>query len=138
MNFQTRKSIDFFFWCLVVYLHKFGYFYLPEGRTLVLDISNSINTARYSNKPNAVKLVEFEQINKVLSIDLPVKLTPDMSHLVLAQKFARLITSRSVWVYDNGELVIGSPFESYAEAQAAIGIPRTSVAVLLRQKYWYR
>jgi hypothetical protein len=52
-----------------------------------------------------------------------------MNHLVLAPNFAKLITSRSVWVYDNGDLVIGSPFESYAEAQAAIGIPRTSVAV---------
>jgi hypothetical protein len=59
LNFQTRKSVDFFFWCLAIHLHKYGYFYLPEGRSLVLDILNSINTARYSNKPNAVKLIEF-------------------------------------------------------------------------------
>ena len=71
----------------------------------------------------------IDQINKVLSIKLPVKLTPDMNHLITSQKFAKLITSRSVWVYDNGKLVIGSPFDSYAEAQTAIGISRTSVAV---------
>lgn len=71
---------------------------MPEGRSLVLEISKSINTARYSNKPDSVKLVELDQINKVLSLDLPVKLTPDMSHLALlrTQRFAKLITLRSV------------------------------------------
>jgi hypothetical protein len=29
-------------------------------------------------------------------MDLPVKLTPDMNHLVLSQRFAKLITLRSV------------------------------------------
>lgn len=79
-------------------IHKYGYFYMPEGRSLVLEISKSINTARYSNKPDSVKLVELDQINKVLSLDLPVKLTPDMSHLALlrTQRFAKLITLRSV------------------------------------------
>ena len=60
---------------------------------MVLDISKSINTARYSNKPNSVELIELNQINKVLSIDLPIKLTPDMNHLVLSQKFAKLNTA---------------------------------------------
>lgn len=129
MKFQSRKSVDFIYWCLAIHLHKYGYFYIPEGKSLVLDISKSINTARYSNKPTSVELVKLDQINKVLSIDLPVKLRPDMNHLVLSQKFAKLVTSRSVWVYDNGKLVIGSPFQSYAEAQAAIGISRTSVAI---------
>lgn len=59
---------------------------MPEGRSLVIDISKSINTARYFNKPNSVKLIELDQINKVLSINLPVKLTPDMNHLVFISK----------------------------------------------------
>ena len=134
---SSRKSVDFIYWCLAIHLHKYGYFYIPEGKSLVIDISKSINTARYSNKPTSVELVKLDQINKVLSIDLPVRLSPDMNHLVLSQKFAKLVTSRSVWVYDNGKLVIGSPFQSYAEAQAAIGISptpsfgqvRTSVAI---------
>ena len=129
MNFQTRKGIDFIYWCLAIHLHKYGYFYTSEGRSLVLEISKSINKARYSNNPNPVKLIELDQINKVLSIDLPIKLNPEMKHLVLSQRFAKLITSRSVWVYDSGKLVTGSPFASYSEAQHAIGISRTSVAV---------
>lgn len=32
MNFQTRKSVDFIYWCLAIYLHKYGYFYLPRRR----------------------------------------------------------------------------------------------------------
>ena len=123
------KSIDFIYWCLAIHLHKYGYFYTSEGRSLVLDISKSINTARYSNKPNPVKLIGLDQINKILSIDLPIKLTPEMNHLILSQRFAKLISSRSVWVYDNGKLVTGSPFASYAEAQGSIGISRTSVVV---------
>ncbi len=63
---------------------------------MVLNISKSINTARYSNKPNPVKLIGLDQINKVLSIDLPIKLTPEMNHLILSQRFAKLISSRSV------------------------------------------
>ena len=30
-SFQTRKGIDFHLWCLVLHLHKLGYFYLPLG-----------------------------------------------------------------------------------------------------------
>jgi hypothetical protein len=106
MTFQTRKGLDFIYWCLALHLHKYGYFYTPEGRSLEVNISNSINTARYSNKLEPVKLTELYQINKVLSIDLPVKLTSDMTHLILAQRFAKLITLRSVWVYDNGKLFL--------------------------------
>lgn len=89
------------------------------GQRRPINISNSINSARYSNKFNSVKLVELDEINKVLTIDLPIKLTRDMNHLVLSQKFAKLIISRSVWVYENEVLVSESHFQSYAEAQAA-------------------
>ena len=129
MSFQTRKGIDFVYWSLALNLHKFGYFYVPEGRSLVKNISNSINTARYSNKKTSAILPSLETINNVLSLDLPIKLTPDMNHLILSQTFAKLVTSRQVWVYDNGKLVIGSPFTSYAKAQLAIGIPKYSVAI---------
>lgn len=38
--FQTRKSEDFYYWSLALHLHKFGYFYLPEGLLLFYKISN--------------------------------------------------------------------------------------------------
>ena len=39
MSFQTRKGVDFHFWCIVLHLHKLGYFYLQEGRNLAYLIS---------------------------------------------------------------------------------------------------
>ena len=65
----------------------------------------------------------------VLNLTLPVELTPAMSHLHLAQAFSSLVNVRNVWVYDNGRLLNSQPFTSYGDAQEAIGIPRTSVAV---------
>jgi len=84
MPFQTRKDIDFCFLCLSLYLYKYDYFYLSEGRSLVLNISKSINKARYSNKPLKLNLLSLDDINKVLFIDLPIKLTTDMNHLTLS------------------------------------------------------
>lgn len=49
LEFQTRKNVDFMYWALVLYMHKFGYFYFPEGRKLAVKISNYINKSRYSN-----------------------------------------------------------------------------------------
>ena len=39
MPFQTRKGEDFYFWCIVLHLHKLGYLYLQEGRNLAYLIS---------------------------------------------------------------------------------------------------
>jgi len=47
MPFQTRKGLDFHFWCIVLHLHKLGYFYLQEGRNLAYKISQYINSNRY-------------------------------------------------------------------------------------------
>ena len=129
MPFQTRKNTDFLYWCLGLYLHKFGYFYVPEGKNLVLDISISINKARYSNNPDPKSLPNLEQINNVIDIKLPIELLPELTHLNLGHKYSKLFKFKSIWVYDNGNLVTGSPFNSYSEAQAAIGISKTSLAI---------
>ena len=39
MPFQTRKGEDFYYWCIVLHLHKLGYLYLQEGRNLAYLIS---------------------------------------------------------------------------------------------------
>lgn len=129
MSFQTRKSTDFFLWCLGLYFHKFGHYYLPEGRALVIKISQYINTGRYSNNPDRVSPPDLNCVKNVLGLTLPVTLTPEMTHLHLSQAFSSLVKVRNVWVYDNGILVNSQPFTSYAAAQEAIGIPRTSVVV---------
>lgn len=129
MQFQTRKSVDFYYWCICLYMHKYGYAYLPEGRALLVKIAAYINSSRYSTASSPAIQPLLAEVQHVLSLQLPIALQPHMTHLLLAQACARLMTTREVWVYDNGALVTGSPFMSYAAAQEAIGISRTSVAV---------
>jgi hypothetical protein len=42
-----------------------------------------------------------------------------MLHVDLAQKFARAISTRNIWVYDNGVLVNEKPFTTFAAANAS-------------------
>lgn len=91
-----------------MYLHKYGYFYLDQGRKLTIAIANYINSSRYSNSG---KIVTKPIINKeIFNIELPVKLTPTMSHLQLA--LAKVRGKVKVWVYEK-ELK-DSPYSSYA------------------------
>lgn len=128
LEFQTRKSVDFYYWCLVLHLHKFGYFYLSEGKNLVFQISNYINDGRYTTNSNKGVEPEFKIIQKVLNINLPVKLAPDMLHVELAKAFAKLIKNRNIWVYDNGVLINSKPFTTFSAAMKAIGYSASSVA----------
>ena len=132
LPFQTRKGIYFYYWCIVLHLHKLGYFYLQEGRNLAYLISQYINTGRYSTNPNPVKAPSLTYIKEVLSLDLLVTLTPNMLHVELAKAFAYKVKPSAIWVYDNelGNLVLlkGSPFSSFAAAMEAIGYSKTSVA----------
>ena len=74
MPFQTRKGEGIYYWCLVLHMHKLGYFYLLEGRSLTADIANYINKGRYSNNPDKSIAPSIETINNVLSLTLPVSI----------------------------------------------------------------
>lgn len=67
-------------------------------------------------------------IKKVLNLNLPVTLTPWMSHVDLAKAFVPKVKASGIWVYDNGVLLNGSPFSSFASAMKAIGYSKTSIA----------
>lgn len=106
-EFQSRKSIDFYYWCIVLYMYKFGYIYLEEGHKLGLLISTSINKFRYTTDKNRnLPEVTMELFNK----NLPIQLEPQMSHVELAQKFSKINKNKDIYVYDNNEMVKGSPF----------------------------
>ncbi|CCO27488.1 LAGLIDADG homing endonuclease (mitochondrion) [Rhizoctonia solani AG-1 IB] len=124
MPFQTRKSVDFLYWCLALHFHKFGHFYLPEGRALVNQIAQYTNSGRYSNNSNKVNAPDLSNIINVLRLALPVMLTPAMSHLHLAQAFSSLVNVRNVWVYDNGRLLNSQPFTSYFVYSATMSLYR--------------
>ena len=138
MSFQTRKGVDFHFWCIVLHLHKLGYFYLQEGRNLAYKISQYVNTNRYSTNPNPAQAPSLTEINKVLNINLPVTLTPSMLHVDLAKAFVSKVKLNAIWVYDNEVLLSESPFSTFASAyqkkniffflEEAIGYSKTSIA----------
>jgi hypothetical protein len=74
MPFQSRKGVDFYYWCIVLHLHKLGYFYLQEGRNLAYLISLYVNRGRYSTNSNPGIAPSFTDIEKVLNLNLPVTL----------------------------------------------------------------
>jgi hypothetical protein len=87
--------------------------------------NNSIPALRrYSN---VTELALEPILNKDFLIsELPVKLTPELTHTELAKAFARLIHNQQVYVYD---LVVGSPFFTYPNALVAIGISKKPSAI---------
>lgn len=128
MPFQSRKGVDFHFWCIVLHLHKLGYFYLQEGRSLTYTISKYVNSGRYSTNPDQVQAPSLTEINKVLNLSLPVALKPDMLHIDLAKSFSSKVRPRAIWVYDNGVLLSENPFSSFVQAMEAIGYSKSSIA----------
>lgn len=129
MPFQTRKKDDFLFWCIVLHLHKWGFIYLSEGLELVHKISLYINKNRYSNSSNIAELPSLDSIKKVLKLPLTIPLTPEMRHTELGQAYSRINKIKSIWVYNNGKLIGGSPFSSQAAALSAIGYPKSSKVI---------
>jgi hypothetical protein len=50
-----------------------------------------------------------------------------MSHLQLSRDFASKVKNKTIWVYDNGKLLINNPYPSFALAMKAIGYSKSSV-----------
>lgn len=127
-TFHSRKNIDFFFWCIALYIKKHGYFYIKQGRIIAITIAKYVNISRYTT--SGINPI-FPIIDiKFLTSTLPVKLTPTISHLELSHAFAKLNNKdRAIWVYDNNVLVNGSPFNKIADASVSIGIDRKSLTI---------
>ncbi len=128
MPFQTRKSVDFYLWCIALHIHKVGIFYLTEDRLLVYQMSLYINSNRYSSNLNTALPISTESIKEVLAMTPPVTLQPEMLHSELGHKVSRKTKSTMVWVYDDDKLVGGRPFPSINTAMTAIGYSKSSSA----------
>src|SRR5690606_19427129 len=97
-----------------------GYYFLPEGKKLFLDISDIINK-RYSTRStsNLNDIIEgiFERYKLILAKDPPFDVESNIPHVDNVRAFS--IANRSekpntIYLYADGKLVEGSPFASYS------------------------
>lgn len=127
LEFQTRKKVDFIYWCLMLYIHKFGYFYLAQGRQMAMQIAASSNAHRYSTSGENVHVPDLNAIIEFINMQLPVKLQPNQNHTQFARHFVKHMGPQDIWVYDFGTLVPGSPFQTKASAGRSVGANQITV-----------
>lgn len=105
MTFETRKAIDYKYWEISVLLHKYGFYYLPDGKQITLQISLKTNKYRYTtaNITNKLVLPNDESISKLLALPAPFNLNSGKSHSQLVKEFIISKGGRKgfiVYVYD--------------------------------------
>lgn len=128
-NMYTRKLIDFRLWKMALLLHKLGYYLLPEGRKLFVDISNIINR-RYSTSSNTNIDIDdlFKRFQIILTNDSPFNVN-SKTHIENVRMFTaskRKLTPNIVYIYDNMQLIEGSPFLTYSAAHKKLGLDPSS------------
>ena len=141
MTFYTRKNLDYLYWVLSVIIHKFGYYYLPEGKKIALQISSGTNKYRYSSNKAHLSKIELpsnESISKLLLQTAPFDVNSGRSHLDLVKELTISKGGRkgfTVYIYvQDSSLNIrggfkelkGSPFSTYGAGHEAIGVKRSS------------
>ena len=131
----SRKAIDFKLWKVALLLKIQGYYLLPEGKKLFLDISDIINK-RYSTRSTGnlvppVDIIEgiFERYKLILAKDPPFDVESNIPHVGNIRAFS--IANRSerpntIYLYADGNLVEGSPFASYSATHKLLGLKTTS------------
>jgi hypothetical protein len=128
-SFLSRKFLDFKLWRISLLLHKFGYYFLPEGRQLLTDISNNINNNRYSTYINQY-FIPFDDLikrsNIILASNPPFNINLGKTHTELSQNYSKSLVSKTVYIYKNNKLIEGSPFFSNSEAHKVLGLSSSS------------
>ena len=112
-------------------IHKFGYYYLPEGKKIALQISSGTNKYRYTTSTiaNKIELPSEDSISKLLAQPAPFDIASGLSHFELARKFTISKGGRNgftVHIYDReskrGKELTGSPFSTYGAGHVALGL----------------
>jgi len=122
LNFYSRKKIDFIIWSVGLYLLIYGYNNLPEGKSILLNLHNNMNTKRYFS--DLSDLVDVQKITELFEMTPPFDIHSGKSHFILAKECSLLKGSRygfNVHIYQNGVEIAGSPFSSYRKGGIAIG-----------------
>lgn len=128
----SRKAIDFKLWKIALLLKIQGYYYLPEGKKLFLDISDVINK-RYStiSTGNLDEIIEgiFERYKLISAKDPLFDVKSNIPHVDNVRAF-RVVNKdqkpNTIYLYEDGNLVKGSPFASYSATHKWLGLKTTS------------
>lgn len=128
----TRKEIDFKLWRVALILKIYGYYFLPEGKKLFLDISDILNkrytTGSIENTDVIVSDI-FERSKTILAKDSPFDVEANISHVENVRTWSIKNRSKNpniVYIYDNDEMIKGSPFSSYSAAHKVLGLKPSS------------
>ena len=128
----TFKEMDFKLWRIALILKINGYYYLPEGKTLFLEVSDILNK-RYSTGPNKnidskIELI-FQKYQALLLIKPPFKVDELIPHVDKVRKFRlenKSDAPKTIYIYENGNLIKNAPFNSFSSAHKALGLKSTS------------
>lgn len=123
LKFISRKGVDFQLWELAVKLKALGHTTTPEGKNCFIEINKYINK-RYTTNALVAEAPNLYKINEILNNPPVYDLSSGLSYKALSDIVKVSKKSHSgfgVNVYDNGELVEGSPFSSYTQAALALG-----------------
>jgi hypothetical protein len=109
-----------------------GYYYLPEGKSLFLDISDIINK-RYSTNTtkNISEIIDdiLKRSKTIFEKDPPFDVKSNIRHSDNVRKFSiknRSDNPKVVYIYTNEGIMEGSPFFSYSSAHKALGLKPSS------------
>lgn len=135
MLFFSRKNLDYKYWVIMVIIHKLGYYYLPEGKKIALQISSATNKYRYTtnNSLSKIELPSVDSIMKLLDQIPPFDISSNRSHFELIREFTIAKGGRkgfTVYIYEcvpeGYKELKGSPFSTYGKGHEAIGLRRGS------------
>lgn len=110
-----------------------GYYYTTEGKNLFLDISSILNKRYSTNSPvssvnNIINNIT-ERFNDILQKDSLFNVKLNISHTENVPKYSianRSENSKIVYIYDDNEIIEGSPFTSFSSAHKALGLKPNS------------
>ena len=123
LGFISRKYVDFQLWELAVKLRILGHTTNTEGKKCFIEINKYINK-RYTTKALVAEAPNLNKIHEILNTPPIFNLSSGLSYKALSDivKVSRKGHSGfGVNIYDNGNLIKGSPFSSYTKAALAMG-----------------
>lgn len=109
-----------------------GYYFLPEGKKLFLEISDVLNkrysTRTTSNLDDIIKGI-FNEYKLISANDPPFNIESNIPHIDNVRAFSIANKSErpnTIYLYEDGNLVKGSPFPSYSATHKWLGLKTTS------------